>query len=66
VVSGVDTDDGEEFEISEVSWSEGVLRFVSRMPSTGYIVETEIRPLGPGEIEKSTIRRTIWRKQPFT
>ncbi len=33
-VSGKDTSDGEAFEISDVSWSNGELMFTSFMPST--------------------------------
>lgn len=33
-VSGKDTSDGEAFEISDVSWSNGELIFTSLMPST--------------------------------
>ena len=42
-VTGVDTRDGEVFEISEVGWDGRVARFTSRMPSTGHTVQNTLR-----------------------
>jgi hypothetical protein len=43
-VSGVDTDDGEKFIVSDVVWDGTVLGFTTVMPSTGWKVGHWISP----------------------
>jgi hypothetical protein len=44
VVSGVDTNDGERFAVSDVSWDGKVLSFITLMPSTRWRVVHRVTP----------------------
>lgn len=61
-VVAVDRHDGEEFEISNVSWDGETLRFTSRMPSTRWELRNEFRAAGPGELDHRFTRRELLRK----
>jgi hypothetical protein len=50
-VSGHDLNDGEKFQISDVSWDGATLRFRSLMPSTRREGLNEFRALSDGSVE---------------
>ncbi len=64
VVSGVALEDGEMFEISNVSWNDPVLRFTSRMPSTNHIVEHEFQVNSSGSVAHRFSLRETWVRAP--
>lgn len=61
-VRAADRHDGEEFIISSISWDGESLRFVSRMPSTGWVLRNEFRPLGTGDVDHRFARREVLRR----
>jgi hypothetical protein len=50
-IRAMDLDDGEEFEISDITWDGEWLRFRSLMPSTGRAGLNEFRLIGPDRVE---------------
>ncbi len=64
-VAGVDSVDGEQFVISEVSWDGERLAFSSLMPSTGRRGKNVFRLISEDQIEYTfTFTETeIWRKK---
>jgi hypothetical protein len=65
-VSGVDTSDGEQFEIFDVSWDGQELRFTSRMPSTDYVLQHVLRVISQDEVEHEWTRIECWIKKSPT
>lgn len=64
-VSGKDTSDGEEFEVSDICWNGISLTFHGYMPSTGRCSLNQIRYIGGGRIEFlfTFIEREIWTRK---
>jgi hypothetical protein len=62
-VSGVDTGDGERFEISEVTWSGEVLSFTSFMPSTQWRTRHVFRIISDSQVEHERTDSEIWCKR---
>ena len=62
-VSGFCRSDGEEFQITEVTWDGEALSFVARMPSTEAMTKNvfRIRPDGTANLELTTYE--IWKKR---
>jgi hypothetical protein len=50
-VSGIDRSDGEEFEISDISWNGVTLTFHSYVPSTARCGISQLRYVGDGKVE---------------
>jgi len=65
-VSGVDTQDGERFEISEVSWDGEVLGFTSYMPSTSWRTRHRLRVLDDHSVEHDCTTTEVWLKRQGT
>ena len=65
-VSGIDSDDGEEFEISGVSWDTetATLRFESHMPSTGRRGVSTYRLIGENLVESvfTFTDKSVWNR----
>jgi hypothetical protein len=62
-VSGFCRSDGEEFEITEVTWDGEALSFVARMPSTDTRTKNifRARPDGMADLELTTYE--VWKKK---
>ena len=63
-VRGRDRSDGEEFEISQVSWDGETLSFTSVMPSTGHRVRHVMRALPEGKfLEHEYTLTELWHRE---
>ena len=61
-VSAVDTEDGEELEISDVQWDGRVLRFTSTCLSTGWRLDHVLEVTGQGTVIHRYTRCDDWRR----
>ena len=63
-VSAVDQSDGEEFEISDITWNGVTLSFHSYVPSTARCGMNQMRYVGDGKIEFlfTFTEREIWER----
>ena len=63
VVSGLDTSDGEELRIEDISFDGSELRFTSICPSTNFVLTHVFRSASRGEVEHEFTRVERWRKK---
>lgn len=62
-VSGLDTGDGERFEISHVDWNGEALSFTSIMRSTKWRTRHVFRVLGECQVEHERTDSEVWCKR---
>lgn len=65
VVKGIDSETGDQFKISNVSWTHNCVRFTSLYPPTGRVVEHECRALSNSEmmVTLSYKVREVWARK---
>jgi hypothetical protein len=65
IVTGVDVEDGERLEISDLSWNGTELRFKSVVPSNGYKLLHIFRSVSQDTAEHEWTRVEQWKKKPY-
>ena len=65
-VSGVDTDDGEKFIVSDVVWDGVYLSFTTVMPSTKWRVTHRVTPNRGSTVRHEFTFVETWKKKPTT
>ena len=63
IVSGIDSDDGEEFAVLDVAWDGNNLTFTSLMPSTRWKVVHRIKPNRGQTIRHEFTCVETWKKK---
>lgn len=62
-VTGIDANDGEPFEVTDVTWDGSSLRFISVMPSTGHRVSHSMTADGDDWVVHSSTIIERWRRK---